>query len=110
MEMLMLVSISTLIGLRRRAVVPRPTRFRPAPHVRVARGEGRTVLMDVNTSRYWGLDEVGSAIWACIEEGCAPHEMYERLAERYDAPRDQLAADTDTFLARLSAARLVVAT
>jgi hypothetical protein len=108
MEILMSESISTLIGLRRRAVAPRPTKIRPAPHVRAARGEGRTVLMDVNTSRYWGLDEVGSAIWACIEEGCALHEIYEQLAERYDAPREQLVADADSFVARLTAAKLVV--
>lgn len=102
------VSISKLIGMRRRAAAPVAGRLRPAPSVRVARREGRTVLMDVHTSRFWGLDEVGGAIWTCIEEGCSRIEMRARLEARYDAPAEQLAADVETFLRCLSEARLVV--
>jgi hypothetical protein len=83
--------------------------LRPASHVRVAQAEDRMVLLDARSSRYWGLDDVGSAIWSCVERGCDARAIAAHIEERYDASAEKVAADTQAFLEQLAAAGLVEA-
>ena len=63
--------------------------------------DAEAVLLDVASGTYFGLDPVGTSIWRLLEQGVPEHELCDRLFEEYDAPRDVIAADVATFLARL---------
>lgn len=84
------------------------SRFRPAGHVTPASRDGRTVLLDLGTEHFFGLDEVGSAIWLHLEARRAVPDIAAHLAGEYAAPVDRLEADVRGFLAHLSERGLVV--
>ncbi|HEX6560335.1 MAG TPA: PqqD family protein [Longimicrobiales bacterium] len=69
----------------------------------------RTVLLDARNGHYWGLDEVGSRIWALAQESLTPLQIALQLSEEYDAPLDTLRDDVDRFFATLRASRLLEA-
>jgi hypothetical protein len=93
----------------RRSDAKRGATVRPSEYVSAVQRYDRTVLLDLRSERYLGLDEVGGAIWACVEAGLGEAEIVARLEAEYDAPTAQIAADVAAFLDRLHAARLVVA-
>jgi hypothetical protein len=63
--------------------------------------DGEAVLLNVDTGIYYGLDEVGTAIWRVLERGACETEIVERLLEEYDVEPAQLRGDVSTFLALL---------
>ena len=82
--------------------------YRPAPDVMAAVREGRVVLLDGRQERYFGLDEVGTSVWAGLEAGLTFTEIVDALEEEYDAPRATLEGDVSTFLSNLADSKLVV--
>lgn len=88
---------------------PAPARrFRAADRV-VARAIGdETLLLDLETGRYFDLDDSGSFVWSRLAAGAPLEEIVDSLASTFDAPRARLAADLEGFVAELERERLVV--
>jgi len=82
--------------------------FRRAEHVVSAAEGDRTVLLDPVRGEYFGLDEVGTRIWALLPSHPTAASLADRLFAEYDAPRETLAADTARLLGELAARKLVV--
>ena len=82
--------------------------YRPAPEVMAATREGRVVLLDARRDRFFGLDEVGTSVWAGLEAGMTFTEIVDTLVTEYDAPRATLERDVSTFLSNLAESKLVV--
>lgn len=82
--------------------------YRPAPEVLTATREGRAVLLDARRERFFGLDEVGTSVWAGLEAGMTFTEIVDTLETEYDAPRERLELDVSTFLSNLAESKLVV--
>ena len=55
--------------------------YRPAPEVMTAEHEGRVVLLDGRQERYFGLDEVGTAVWSGLEQGLTFTEIVDKHPE-----------------------------
>jgi len=53
-----------------------------------------TVILDLATGTYFGLDPVGARIWALMEEGKTLAEVCERMLDEYEVTREQLEQDT----------------
>jgi len=68
---------------------------------------GETVLLDLESEQYFGLDAVGTRIWALIGEGASVGEMIDALLQEYEVERATLEADVAGLLAKLSAAGLI---
>lgn len=68
---------------------------------------GDTVLLNLRSSTYFGMDPTGTRIWHYLAQGCALGEISTRLAEEYDAQAAQIANDVVSFLRTLSAHGLV---
>ncbi len=68
---------------------------------------GETVLLDLGTERYFGLDEVGTRIWDLINEGRAVGELADVLLAEYDVDRATLERDIETLLSSLLEAGLI---
>ena len=68
---------------------------------------GETVLLDLASEQYFGLDEVGTRIWVLLNEGQDLDGMVGTLLEEYEVGRDQLEADVRALLASLLEAGLI---
>jgi hypothetical protein len=88
------VAVASLIG---RAVA--------VPEVLSAVHGDRTILLDLRTERYLGLDEVGTAVWALVadagEDGVALPGIVEMLSTEFDVPQAVLEHDVGALLDRL---------
>ena len=70
---------------------------------------GETVLLDLESEQYFGLDEVGTRIWALLNEGQSVDAIVETLLAEYEVEREQLAGDVRELLAALLDAGLIAA-
>lgn len=52
-----------------------------------------TIILDLASGTYFGLDPVGARIWQLIGEGHPLTEVCDRLLTEYDVERAQLEAD-----------------
>ena len=52
-----------------------------------------TVILDLASGTYFGLDPVGARIWALMGEGRALAEICTTMLEEYEVERKQLEAD-----------------
>lgn len=90
------------------ATEPASGRFRPAEGVSAASLDGRTVLLDLASERYFGLDEVGSDVWAHVQAARGAGEIAALLAAEYEAPPEQLRSDVLRYMEDLRRLGLVV--
>ena len=68
---------------------------------------GETVLLDLASESYFGLDEIGTRIWTLINEGRAVGEVTDTLLEEYEVDRTTLEADLHELLSSLLDAGLM---
>jgi hypothetical protein len=68
---------------------------------------GETVILDMRSESYFGLNEVGTRIWALIEEGVAPEAMVDVLLDEYVIEREVLEKDVADLLGELKQAGLI---
>jgi hypothetical protein len=68
------------------------------------------VLLNLETEKYFGLDEVGAAMIKLIQSGASLPDAAAALAEEYDAPAETIAADLDALCAELVDEGLLQAT
>jgi hypothetical protein len=80
----------------------------PGPHVRSATIDGRCVLLDLRKGQYYGLDEVGTLIWQCIQRRASRAEIIAELTITYEVAADVVTADTARFVQELLQRRLAV--
>jgi len=69
--------------------------------------DGEMVLLDMNSENYFGLDEVGTAIWQAIQEKENLKEVLEVLLEQYEVEEDVLKNDLMAFVEKLKESGLV---
>ncbi len=73
----------------------------------VAELDNESVLLDVSSGLYYGLDEVGSRIWTLLNEALDVETIVSRLADEYEAAPDELRRDVVAFVDALAARGLV---
>jgi len=69
---------------------------------------GETVLLDLESEKYFGLDEVGTRIWQLIKQTNDLQVIYQTLLEEYDVPENRLRQDLDTLLGEIAGLGLVI--
>ena len=68
---------------------------------------GETVLLDLASESYFGLDEVGTRIWQLLKDGAGREQVVDTLLDEYEVERDVLENDVSELLERLAEAGLV---
>ena len=63
--------------------------------------EGESVLLNIATEKYYGLDDVGSNIWQLITELGTKDTVLARLCDHYDADKETLHRDLDCLVISL---------
>jgi hypothetical protein len=71
-----------MVELGSRVAVPR--------HVLVRTLDKESVLLNLETERYFGLDEVGTRMWQVLTTSPSVEEAYRRLLDEYDVEGGQL--------------------
>jgi ornithine carbamoyltransferase len=69
--------------------------------------DGEMVLLDMESENYFGLDEVGTAIWQAMQEKETLQEVLDTLLEQYDVEAEVLERDLSDFVDKLLESGLV---
>ena len=69
--------------------------------------DGEMVLLDMESENYFGLDEVGTAIWQAMQEKETLKEVLDVLLEQYEVETEMLEHDLSDFIAKLVESGLV---
>lgn len=72
--------------------------------------DGETVVLDIETGQYYGLNAVGTQVFALAEAPIPVSEVIDRLRAGYDVPSDRLRQDVLAFLEEMQAHGLIHAT
>lgn len=81
----------------------------PAPDVLVQELEGESVLLNLDSERYFGLDEVGTRIWQLLGEHRSLERVCEEMLKEYDVDESELRRDLLKLARDLVEAGIVVA-
>lgn len=83
-------------------------RARIAPEVMIQEVGGESVLLDLKTERYLGLNEVGTRMWQALSESDSIQAAYETLQAEYDVTPQQLEEDLRDLIDRLLEHELII--
>lgn len=70
--------------------------------------DGATVMMDIETGKYYNLGEIGGRIWELLESPMSVNDLINALTEEYDVSVEQCQADTVPFLVSLTERGLLI--
>lgn len=80
----------------------------PSPDAVESAVGDETVILHLVNGTYFGLDAVGTRIWALLKEGVATPAICRRLADEYGVDLATIEADARKFLSDLEAQGIVV--
>ena len=78
-----------------------------SPEVLFQEVSGETVLLDLSSENYFGLDKIGTRIWELLNGGASVGEVVDALLEEYDTDRKTLESDLAELLEKLAEAGLI---
>ena len=81
--------------------VPFTMRVSAPKHVLVRQIEGESVLLNLRTERYFGLDEIGSRMWASLTTADSIQASYEALLGEYEVDAEQLRCNLEELIEKL---------
>lgn len=70
-------------------------------HVLVRLLDQESVLLNLETEQYFGLDETGTRMWQLVTTSPNIDAAYEALLEEYDVPPEMLRENLTELLGRL---------
>lgn len=82
-----------MIDFSKRVVVP--------DTVIIRRLDDESVILDLATESYFGLDDVGATMWACVVAADSIEAACAALLNEYEVEPEQLRADLADFLEQL---------
>ncbi len=69
--------------------------------------EGESVLLNLDSESYFGLDGVGTRMWAALTATASIEAAYDKLLDEYAVEPEHLRADLATFIQKLVEAGLI---
>jgi hypothetical protein len=87
-----------------------PTHVDISPEALFQELEGETVLLNLQSERYYGLDDVGTRMWQLLAEDGDVGAAYQQLLQEYNVEAARLEADLATLIGRLAEAGLLTVT
>ena len=68
-----------------------------------------TVLLQIKQGTYYGLDPIGTRVWAGLTEGRLAIDVCREIAEEFGVAQEIVEQDARTFLEELKANEIIVA-
>lgn len=69
--------------------------------------DGEAVILNLTTGKYYGLDELGTRMWALLAEHGRVEPAYRTLLDEYDVSEEQLRRDLLAFIDNLASHELL---
>lgn len=69
--------------------------------------DGEAVLLNIESGKYFGLDEIGTRMWQLLSEHEKIGDAFSRLSGEYDVDEDKLRQDLLGFIEKLSGSGLL---
>ena len=63
--------------------------------------DGETVILDMESGVYVGLDDIGTFVWGLMEEGLSLQNLLNEILLEYDVESQQCLDDLQEFLSEL---------
>jgi len=76
-------------------------RYRAAPGVLARELDGETVLLRLESGRYFKLNASGTLVWSWLDGTCIASALEERLRSLLGAPQSSARADLESILDEL---------
>ncbi len=86
---------------QRTLTIPFTARVFVPPYVLIRQVEGESVLLNLQDERYFGLDEVGTRIWALLTSSDSIQTAFEALLNEYDVEAEQLRRNLYDLIGKL---------
>lgn len=80
----------------------------PSPDAVESAVGDETVILHLKSGTYFGLDPIGTRIWALIKDGVAATDICKRLTEEFEVAPGTVEADARQFLTELKANDILV--
>jgi hypothetical protein len=65
------------------------------------------VMADIDAGKYYGFNNIGTAIWQNLETKTSVDDLCKRLCESYEVTPEQCAAEVLKFLTELQTRNLI---
>ena len=88
-------------------MIPLSSTFSISKEVLSQEVSGETVLLDLQSESYFGLDAVGTRIWQLLQEKSRFQQVFDTMLEEYDVDEKQLENDLNELLDKLIAEELI---
>lgn len=82
-------------------------RVLPVEDVLIQHLEKEAVLLNLDNEAYYGLDDVGTRIFAALQEANSIESAYQQLLEEYEVEPETLKKDLSDFIEKLLAQGLI---
>ena len=78
-----------------------------SPDVLAQEVSGETVLLDLNSEKYLGLNEVGTRVWQLLQDSDDLNSIFNILLVEYEVEQDTLESDLTRLIADMEEAHIV---
>lgn len=82
-------------------------KIQPSPDVLARELGDDTVLLDLKSGTYFGLDKVGARIWELVMGGQSEESILDALTEEFDGERSAMRADLHRLLDEMAEQGLI---
>lgn len=83
------------------------SRHRPTPDALFATLSDGAVVLDIQTKKYFSLNETGARIWALIREGLETDDIVSMLLHEYDVTHAAAEEAVSSLVESLAAEKLI---
>ena len=83
------------------------TRYRPTPDALFATLSDGAVVLDIQTKKYFSLNDTGARIWALIREGLNTNDIVSVLLDEYDVSTSAAREAVSALVESLASQRLI---
>jgi Coenzyme PQQ synthesis protein D (PqqD) len=87
--------------------IPFTSRVRVPADVLLSNVQGESVLLNLKTETYFGLNEVGTQMWDALTKAESIQAAFDMLAAEYDVDPQELRQDLEHLLQDLTGAGLL---
>lgn len=82
-------------------------KFAIKPNVMARQLGEETIILDLESGTYFGLDPVGARIWQLMNEGKSLAEICDVMLDEYEVSREKLERDASALVQDLAARNLI---
>ncbi len=87
--------------------IPRSQTFKLSDQALSQEVSGETVLLDLASEQYFGLDAVGTRIWQLLKEGGVFEVIVQVITDEFEVAQEKVEQDLEELLLQLADAGLL---